>query len=73
MYTDLVTVQAIELPRDNVARFIFLLSIYLVIGAITTWYGTKRGYRVPLSSILSLIITPVFATLIFKLFPKEEK
>jgi len=73
LITDLVTVESIEMPRDNVARFIFLLAIYLVIGAITTWYGTRRGYRVPASSVLSFLITPLFATLIFKFFPKDDK
>jgi uncharacterized membrane protein len=57
-------------PSDFYA---LVLVLYLALGGLSTWYGTKRGYRVIVGLMLSWLITPVLAVLVFVVIPRDKK
>ncbi len=62
---------SVVMERNIPARIIFLLCVYLSMGLLSTWYATARGYRVLPGLILSCLITPVLASILFKVRPKN--
>jgi hypothetical protein len=64
---------AIEMERNIPARITFLLAIYLGLGLLSTWFATKRGYKVTSGLLFSYLITPLVATVVFAFKPKSKK
>ena len=71
MRTYEVVYYAVEQSRNIPARIAFLLSIYIGLTAISTWYATARGYKKSSGFLLSFLITPVLASVWFKVRPKN--
>jgi hypothetical protein len=56
----------------QVISILLFFPVYLGLGVLSTWYGTKQGYRVIVALLLSWFITPVGALLIFRFVPKGK-
>ena len=51
---------------------LLFVAIYLGLGILSCRYGMKQGYKLMTALVLSYLITPVGAFILFKLLPRKS-